>query len=719
LGADVREFLYALSLNNSIFPKTKKEAAAEEKKDDLKASLRIMDSSSPDETALCNFAQFAGYEVFSRVGSRVTLRVDVPEPHFEEFEQVCCIDFNSKRKAMTVIVRRIEDGKAVGPLKVYTKGADTSVYALLAGGALKARYEEKSDYKADPIWTDEKVKSLFGRWSAMLARAVTYNEASLRSLMIARSEMDPEWWYGPQAGSDKSLREEFESLMRDQGPGEIGHVEGGCGPTCRLCVVERKVELGASLDLIGCTAIEDKLQDGVPDALKALMAAGINVWVLTGDNIATAINIGVSCDLLDADMEQEGRLFRYDKLVVGNTAAKQAALRELINKNKATIAQKLKDKPKSVFGACVHGDVWKQLSRDPDLLTEFFQMTSLCRSVIACRLEPKEKATIVESVRSRTKVTCLAIGDGNNDTPMIKAADIGVGIKGVEGTSAVAASDYALGQFRFLTRLLLVYGHYNYRGIAYLTKYIFYKCSMVVWTQLFFGVYSGFSGQFLFLDWAFQFHNVAYTALPIFALSIFDKDLSPELLESTPELYQKTRGKAFFSMQLYWGWMLMGFGHAAISFYIPWYAYEVSPSGFSNGASNSVWLSGLAVYTVLVIIANVRLCLIFTHWTWLHFAFFGFSAFTYWLAMFVFDASSVWELAGCDYYATFRLLMSQPLFWVVALITCLTAFSLDLVVEAYNRVFRPNVWHVHMEKERFLKRTMPKQVSSSRIDDPV
>lgn len=367
MGNEVKEFLSALALNNSIFPKTKKESGPDEK-EDLSSEPRIMDSSSPDETALCNFAQFAGFEVYSRVGNRVTLRVNVPEPHFEEFEQVCCIDFNSKRKAMTVILRKLEDGKPVGPLKCYLKGADTSVYALLAGGALKAKYEEKAETKENPLWPEERVKNLYGRWSAMLAKAVTYNEASLRSLMIARSEMEPEWWYGQQP-SGMSLREEFESLTRDQGQAEIGHVEGGCSPSCRLCVVERKIELGASFDLIGCTAIEDKLQDGVPDALKALMAAGINVWVLTGDNIATAINIGISCDLLDADMEQEGRLFRYDKLASGNSAAKQAALRELIKKNKAAIDEKLKEKPNSNFGACVHGDVWKQLSRDGDLLT--------------------------------------------------------------------------------------------------------------------------------------------------------------------------------------------------------------------------------------------------------------------------------------------------------------------------------------------------------------
>ena len=54
--------------------------------------------------------------------------------------------------------------------------------------------------------------------------------------------------------------------------------------------------------LLGATAIEDKLQDGVPDAIHTLQMAGIKVWVLTGDRQETAINIGMSCRLISESM---------------------------------------------------------------------------------------------------------------------------------------------------------------------------------------------------------------------------------------------------------------------------------------------------------------------------------------------------------------------------------------------------------------------------------
>ncbi len=69
----------------------------------------------------------------------------------------------------------------------------------------------------------------------------------------------------------------------------------------RMAEVAEKLEL--QFDLVGATAIEDKLQDDVDKAISAMKKAGIKVWVLTGDKVETAINIGFSCQLLNDKME--------------------------------------------------------------------------------------------------------------------------------------------------------------------------------------------------------------------------------------------------------------------------------------------------------------------------------------------------------------------------------------------------------------------------------
>jgi phospholipid-transporting ATPase len=58
------------------------------------------------------------------------------------------------------------------------------------------------------------------------------------------------------------------------------------------------------LDLLGATAIEDKLQDEVGLTIQTLKRAGIKIWVLTGDKIETAINIGYATKLLSDKLER-------------------------------------------------------------------------------------------------------------------------------------------------------------------------------------------------------------------------------------------------------------------------------------------------------------------------------------------------------------------------------------------------------------------------------
>lgn len=78
-----------------------------------------------------------------------------------------------------------------------------------------------------------------------------------------------------------------------------------------LCIEGRDEEVDrvnelieTELELIGSTAIEDRLQDDVVNTIQFMKQVGIKVWVLTGDKIETAINIGISCGLLDSNMKQ-------------------------------------------------------------------------------------------------------------------------------------------------------------------------------------------------------------------------------------------------------------------------------------------------------------------------------------------------------------------------------------------------------------------------------
>lgn len=122
-------------------------------------------------------------------------------------------------------------------------------------------------------------------------------------------------------------------------------------------------------------------------------------------------------------------------------------------------------------------------------------MFSTGKSVICCRVTPLQKAMVVELIKKNKNAVTLAIGDGANDVSMIKTAHIGVGISGQEGLQAVLASDYSIGQFRFLERLLLVHGRWSYYRMSKFLRYFFYKNFAFTLCHIWFAFFCGFSAQ--------------------------------------------------------------------------------------------------------------------------------------------------------------------------------------------------------------------------------
>lgn len=94
-------------------------------------------------------------------------------------------------------------------------------------------------------------------------------------------------------------------------------------------------EIEKNLELLGATAIEDKLQDGVAQTIANLGMAGIKIWVLTGDKQETAVNIGYSCQLLSDDLVEEP--FIVDGVTYEDVQSQLVEHRTSINSYLATL----------------------------------------------------------------------------------------------------------------------------------------------------------------------------------------------------------------------------------------------------------------------------------------------------------------------------------------------------------------------------------------------
>lgn len=205
-------------------------------------------AASPDERALIDGAAKFGYVFVTRTPNSVEIKVF---NEIKKYEILNVIEFTSTRKRMSVIVRTPE-----GRIKLYCKGADTVIYERLSVNGRQ--------------YSDE-----------LLGHLKAFGTEGLRTLCCAYADIDDLMY--------KEWRKEF--------------VKASAAIKHRDSLVEQAAEhIERDLNLLGATAIEDKLQDGVPDTIETLLRANIKIWVLTGDKQETAINIGYSCKLIDQHM---------------------------------------------------------------------------------------------------------------------------------------------------------------------------------------------------------------------------------------------------------------------------------------------------------------------------------------------------------------------------------------------------------------------------------
>lgn len=191
-----------------------------------------------------------------------------------------------------------------------------------------------------------------------------------------------------------------------------------------------------------------------------------------------------SCNLLASDMELI--IFNIDPDDID--AATTELDNHLANFNltgsdeELLAAQKKHEPPAATHALIIDGDTLKLMLSDK-LKQKFLLLCKQCKSVICCRVSPAQKAQVVKMVKDGLKVMALSVGDGANDVSMIQEADVGVGIAGEEGRQAVMSSDYAIGQFRFLQRLILVHGRWSYRRLAETLANFFYKVCLFLLTN--------------------------------------------------------------------------------------------------------------------------------------------------------------------------------------------------------------------------------------------
>ena len=510
----------------------------------------IMTSISPDDLAFISACSLLSVEMVERTDNSITLK---NSSSVETWKILAEIPFTSERKKLTVVAQNSQ-----GQVFVFTKGADMVILPMI---------------------------EIIGDSNETLNK---YAREGFRTLVMAGKQLE---------GEDlDSWISEYNKVALSNSPSKDEDLD----------VVARKIE--KQLNLYGISAIEDKLQDGVGDAINLLVQADIRVWMITGDKEETAEEIAKTCNLLTGDTEL---IQIFDK----NLEDVRASIKNV--ESKCNIENKTYEslnelKNTSKLSLSINGIALSLILSDNDLKIKFFKLAYISKTCICCRMSPLQKCEIVKLCKSQGPWTTLAIGDGANDVSMIQEAHIGVGVAGKEGTQALLAAEYTLPQFSFLTRLLLVHGRYSYIRMSRFINYYFYKNFMITFCEAWLSFYCGYSGQIFYIDWATPMFNLFFTSWPSLAFFSLEQDVSPAECLRFPNLYSAGQKNSFFNIFIFWRWILFAFLSGTFGF---WFTIKSLEGGFGEHGHepNLFWVS-TTCFMVLLHTTNLKLVLISRFW---------------------------------------------------------------------------------------------------------
>ena len=429
------------------------------------------------------------------------------------------------------------------------------------------------------------------------------------------------------------------------------------------------------LELIGCTAIEDKLQDGVPETIGLLREADINIWMLTGDKMETAIEIAKSCNLFDDKMTELMFSFNSLDLITQtlDSELKYLELKELFDEDE-TIA------------IVVDGSTLQIIFQDPKVTDNFFKLCRASKSVVCCRVSPKQKSDIVDNYMKSQKGICIAIGDGANDVPMIMQAHIGIGIRGLEGTQAVRTSDFAINQFSHLQKLLLVHGRWGYRRVAYMICYYFYKNIVLALCEIYFHLYNGYSGQIYFLDWLPLLYNSFFTSFPCLFTYCLEQDANVENSYLYPDLYKAGRKQVYFNIKVFWKWIIFSIWHGLVSFFLPMLSTRTI---LADGRTSEHWYSSTIAFTIIVHLVTGKLFIESIFWSWLSVLMAVISLLVYYLILVIGSSEFFSYTFQQEATGLLEQCFGSLYFWILALIGPFIALLPDIVYKLLTVLYWP------------------------------
>ncbi|OAF65454.1 hypothetical protein A3Q56_06834 [Intoshia linei] len=628
-------------------------------------------SQSPDENAFVIASKKFGYTFLNRTQSTITIN---ELNHVNTYYVLAILDFDNERKAMSVILSASNPSENCNEIYIFTKGADSYILPRLTP---HEDVDEINTYLVD------------------------FCNLGVRTLMFAYQKLSYSFfqnWYKRYSKTNRQATDDRHKRLRS---------------------LYEEVE--SNLIYLGITGIEDLLQENVFNTITDLSNEGIKIWMVTGDKEETARNVAYNCGIihhvgrylavidgnnrnkvtdqlqyLDGVLKKNRKLYRKNLLKRAMISSRRYKSEEFVllaskeEKNDASTISLHEDEKYSLeniedenfvqVSLIIHGHSLTYALK-PVNAEIFIKIACSCHSVIFCRCAPLQKAKIVKLLKNKNKIV-LSIGDGANDVPMLKAANIGVGIGGGERSQACNESDYSIAQFQFLSKLLLVHGRYSYMRLCKFIFHFLFKNFLISCIPLYHAMAYNYEPTALFEVTYLTLYNIIFTAFPVMMLAIFESDTLPGQ-SNRLNCYFWGRKHRLLNNKTFFLNVLKGFSTSFIIFIIPYYGLYGAVA--SDGTSlNSSDIMVLLYSHIIMVVVTINIIYETRYWNILSFASVIFSLVSYYCFVCIMYHNNYFS--EMHSYST-KMLFSNSIF---ALITILTVI-LSTLPEIFIRQVYPTI----------------------------
>jgi magnesium-transporting ATPase (P-type) len=233
----------------------------------------------------------------------------------------------------------------------------------------------------------------------------------------------------------------------------------------------------------------------------------------------------------------------------------------------------------------------------------------------------------------------------------------------------------------------MTHGRLGYRRVAWMTCFYFYKNILLVFTEIYFAYFNGFSGQIFFADWLPMLFNFMWSSLTCLFAYSFERDVTEKWVDRYPVLYMAGQKKVYFSYAIFWKWVFFAWFHGIVVYVATTLGFTGAVDG--SGRTEEMWFASTIAFSCIIHLVTIKLIIETIYFNYIVALAAIISVLVYWVMTICMNTNLLAPLIQPQIQNIYFWMFSNLKFWIVILGLPILATLPDLTLKYMKQIFWP------------------------------